>query len=50
MDETVKKIQGHFMWIQYYLRRSRGSSVRRVTEYGLDDRGSVPDRGRGFFF
>jgi hypothetical protein len=29
---------------------SRGSSVSIVTDYGLDDRGSIPDRGRGFFF
>jgi hypothetical protein len=26
-----------------------GSSVSIVTDYGLDDRGSIPDRGRGFF-
>jgi hypothetical protein len=32
----------------YY--RSRGSSVSIVTDYGLDDRSSIPDRGRGFFF
>jgi hypothetical protein len=29
---------------------SRGSSVSIVTDYGLNDRGSIPDRGRGFFF
>jgi hypothetical protein len=29
---------------------SRGSSVSIVSNYGLDDRGSIPDRGRGFFF
>jgi hypothetical protein len=29
---------------------SRGSSVSTVTDYGLDDRDSIPDRGRGFFF
>jgi hypothetical protein len=27
-----------------------GSSVSIVTDYGLDDRGSIPDRGRGFSF
>jgi hypothetical protein len=32
------------------IRRSRGSSVSIVTDYGLDDRGSIPDRGRGFLF
>jgi predicted component of type VI protein secretion system len=28
---------------------SQGSSVSIVSDYGLDDRGSIPDRGRGFF-
>jgi hypothetical protein len=28
--------------------RSRGSSVSIVTDYGLDDWGLIPDRGRGF--
>jgi hypothetical protein len=30
--------------------RSRGSSVSIVSDYGLDDRDSIPDSGRGFFF
>jgi hypothetical protein len=38
-----------FMSILYYS-MSRGSSVSIVTDYGLDDRGSIPDRDRGFFF
>jgi hypothetical protein len=29
---------------------SCGSSGSIVSDYGLDDRGSIPDRGRGFFF
>jgi hypothetical protein len=29
--------------------RSQGSSVSIVTGYGLDDRGAIPDGGRGFF-
>jgi hypothetical protein len=29
---------------------SRGSSGTIVPDYGLDDRGSIPDKGRGFFF
>jgi hypothetical protein len=29
---------------------SRGSSVSIVTDYGLDDRVSIPNRGLGFFF
>jgi hypothetical protein len=28
---------------------SRGSSVSIVSDYGLDDQGSIPDRSRGFF-
>jgi hypothetical protein len=28
---------------------SRGSSVSIVSDYGLDDRGSISDRGKGFF-
>jgi hypothetical protein len=30
--------------------RSRGNSGSIVSDYGLDDRGSILDRGRGFFF
>jgi hypothetical protein len=29
---------------------SCGSSGSIVSDYELDDRGSIPDRGRGFFF
>jgi hypothetical protein len=29
--------------------RSGVNSVSVVSDYGLDDRGSIPDRGRGFF-
>jgi hypothetical protein len=29
---------------------SRSSSGSTVSDYGLDDRGSIPYRGRGFFF
>jgi hypothetical protein len=29
---------------------NRGSSGSIVTNYGLDDRGSIPDGGREFFF
>jgi hypothetical protein len=36
--------------ILYLLIGSRGSSVSTVSDYELDDRGSIPDRGRGFFF
>jgi hypothetical protein len=37
-------------YIYIYIPRSWGSSVSTVTDYGLDDWGSIPDRGRGFFF
>jgi hypothetical protein len=29
---------------------SCGSSGSIMSDYGLDNRGSIPDRGRGFFF
>jgi hypothetical protein len=40
-------------WIYRWLLsiyRSRGSSGSIVSDNGLDDRGSIPDKGRGFFF
>jgi Ca2+-binding EF-hand superfamily protein len=40
-------------WHDFYHLWSRGSSGSIgsiVSDYGLDDRGSIPDRGRGFFF
>jgi hypothetical protein len=39
-----------FLFHFFFKKRSRGSSVSAVTDYGLDDRGSIPDRDRGFFF
>jgi hypothetical protein len=33
-----------------HLRGSRGSTGSTVSDYGLDDRGSIPDRDGGFFF
>jgi hypothetical protein len=40
-----------FLLRQKYIIRSmsRGSSVSIVTDYELDNRGSIPDRGRGIF-
>jgi hypothetical protein len=29
--------------------KSRSSSVGIVSDYGMEDRGSIPGRGRGFF-
>jgi hypothetical protein len=37
----------NLLWLKMYF-RSRGSSVSIVSDYGLDDRGSIHDRGRGF--
>jgi hypothetical protein len=36
---------------QFYLvcKQEPGSSVSIVSGYGLDGRGPIPDRGRGFF-
>jgi hypothetical protein len=45
-----------FLWVMYIpylhvykLHWSLGSSVSIVSDYRLDDRDSIPDRGRGFF-
>jgi hypothetical protein len=40
---------GAFVVLHFCL-GSRGSSGSIVSDYGLDDRGSIPGRGRGFFF
>jgi hypothetical protein len=37
-------------YVGVYVRGSRGSSGSIVSDYRLDDRGSIPDRDRGFFF
>jgi hypothetical protein len=39
----------HYYYYYYYHCCSRSSSVSIVSDYGLDDWGSIPDRGRGFF-
>jgi hypothetical protein len=46
IEETWSHISGPYIkW-----RRSRGSSVSIVSDYGLDDRSSIPERGKGIFF
>jgi hypothetical protein len=47
----MKLVQDYILEIlvAMQLEKSRGSSVSTVSDYGLDGRGSVPDRGRGFF-
>jgi hypothetical protein len=37
-------------YLLLYTAGGQGSSVSIVSDYGLDDRGSIPNRGRGFFF
>jgi hypothetical protein len=37
------------IWV-HHCDRSCGSSGSIVSDYGLDDRGSIPDKGRGLFF
>jgi hypothetical protein len=39
-----------YCWVEYADSESRGSSVGIVSDYELDDRVSIPDRGRVFFF
>jgi hypothetical protein len=47
-DEIFKITPGIYeIGPPYQYRWSRGSSVSIVSYYGLDDRGSIPDRGRG---
>jgi hypothetical protein len=43
--ELMMKYQSVIVYV-----RSRGSSVSIMSDYGLDDRGSIPDRVRGFLF
>jgi hypothetical protein len=46
----VKKLNERDVKEQYQVTVvSWGSSVSTVSDYGLDGRGSIPDRGRGFF-
>jgi hypothetical protein len=47
--QTWILVEMHFQ-IGTIVQWSRGSSDSIVSDYGLDDRGSIPDRGRGFFF
>jgi hypothetical protein len=35
--------------MQYFLVVSMCSSISKVSDYGLDDRGLIPGRGKGFF-
>jgi hypothetical protein len=50
-QEELEKIHvwGGFRTHGYTVRRSRVSSGSIVSDYGLDDRGSIPGGGKGFF-
>jgi hypothetical protein len=49
-DKMLKIIIRLFLIILYRTRaRSWDSSVNIMTDHGLEDRGSIPDRGKGFF-
>jgi hypothetical protein len=39
-----------YFWSPQTTFTSRGNSGSTVSDYGLDDRSSIPDRRRGFFF
>jgi hypothetical protein len=41
--------KGQYIWTVHLLIRSCGNSVSIVSDYGLDDRGSIPGRGKVFF-
>jgi hypothetical protein len=49
-DKAVKDLRNVAHACISINKRSRDSSVSKVSDYGLDDRGSILDRGRGFFF
>jgi hypothetical protein len=44
--QLLSEIMGYLL----YLMKTRGSSDSTVSAYGMDDRGSIPNRGRGYFF
>jgi hypothetical protein len=46
---TDKTLHRHKL-VFLILNRSHGSSGSIVSDYGLDDRGSISGRGKGFFF
>jgi hypothetical protein len=53
MDYKIQKnliIQAEFHDLVRELNMSRGSSVSIESDYGLEDRGSTPDRSKGFLF
>jgi hypothetical protein len=50
LHKENKKCIQILIWKSLETSRSCGSSGSIVSDYGLDDRGSIPDRGREFFF
>jgi hypothetical protein len=52
-NQLLKKVPAKRSWCKLLSKNhwhkngvSRGSSVGVVSDYGMDDRGSIPDRGR----
>jgi hypothetical protein len=49
-DQIKQKTEATTLFsIITYTQYEFGSSVSVASDYGLDGRGSIPDRGRGFF-
>jgi hypothetical protein len=46
----IAVLSKHSSCVVYILYRSRSNTGSIVSDYGLDNWGSIPDRGRGFFF
>jgi hypothetical protein len=49
IDAEFKTCYKMFVLLRVCLTPNTGRSVSKVSDYGLDDRGSIPDRGIGFF-
>jgi hypothetical protein len=48
-DSCASPFQGFLNFIPLYMMKEPASSGSIVSDYGLDDRGSIPGRGKGFF-
>jgi hypothetical protein len=49
LRKTWMRIELTIISILIVISKSRGSSVSILSGYGLDDRGLIPGRGKGFF-
>jgi hypothetical protein len=50
IGQLIKTVHLENYLFVYVSKGSLGSSGSIVSDYGLDDQSSIPDRGRGFFF